>query len=110
MAVLVALCVCSWVHPPRDNGSCPLDVCLFCLHRDIKPNNLLVSGRTFCWERVRIGDFGLATITKSPEGALVAGRSSIGSASYIAPEVLLGLPEDEPVDVYAAGTCVTMSV
>ena len=65
-----------------------------------------MSGKVFYWKRVRIGDFGLAAITKEPASMGAAApwqRSSIGSTLYIPPEVLLGLPEDESVDIYATG-------
>jgi serine/threonine protein kinase len=70
-------------------------------NRDIKPNNLLVSGKPFCWERLRISDFGLAGSIMTH--SIASCHSSVGTTSYVAPEVLFGLPEDESVDVYAAG-------
>ncbi|EYF00159.1 serine/threonine-protein kinase [Chondromyces apiculatus] len=67
-------------------------------HRDIKPANLfLVKGN-----QLKIGDFGLATVTKVPTST---GGMVSGSPPYLAPERWLGDQEDDwrPSDQYAAG-------
>jgi serine/threonine protein kinase/Tfp pilus assembly protein PilF len=74
-------------------------------HRDLKPGNLMVSPEG----RLKILDFGLATMLKSAEEMeltrSVAETSGLsGTLPYISPEQLRGEPADAQSDVYAAGT------
>src|SRR5258708_6454544 len=66
------------------------------IHRDIKPGNILCSGKT----EIKLADFGLA-IDQSSERTVVAG---LGSPAYMAPELLAGLAEPSfATDIYALG-------
>lgn len=67
------------------------------VHRDIKPDNLLVNDRC----RVKVLDFGLARI-EGARSITVAG-TVVGSLYYVAPEQLLGRTLDGRADVYALG-------
>jgi serine/threonine-protein kinase len=69
-------------------------------HRDIKPENLFLVKGT----QLKIGDFGLATLSKAPSAAGMAGMVS-GSPPYLAPERWGGDPDADwrPSDQYAAG-------
>jgi serine/threonine-protein kinase len=68
-------------------------------HRDIKPANLFLVKGT----QLKIGDFGLATVTKVPAPGAVGMIS--GSPPYLAPERWAGDQADDwrPSDQYAAG-------
>jgi serine/threonine-protein kinase len=79
------------------------------VHRDIKPQNLVVDARGF----LKVMDFGIARLvegrqvqgrTRTGGGAgLTAEGTIIGTPEYMAPEQLLGHPVDGRADLYAAG-------
>lgn len=62
------------------------------IHRDLKPQNIMVdrSGRP------RIMDFGVATSRGGQTGMM-------GTAGYMAPEMIRNMPVDAQADVFAAG-------
>ena len=64
------------------------------LHRDLKPNNILMSGDT-----PKLADFGLSGVLRHREQLL----SVVGTPSYRAPEIILGRGGSYPADVYSAG-------
>jgi tRNA A-37 threonylcarbamoyl transferase component Bud32 len=70
------------------------------VHRDIKCDNILISSNFV----IKIGDFGLAT--KLPIKGVNGGVC--GTASYVAPEILLNLPYDEKCDIYSFGIVLWM--
>ncbi len=79
------------------------------IHRDIKPDNILLSGGTAV-----VTDFGIAkaisasrtldgTAPRSPDGTLTQVGSSIGTPAYMAPEQAVGESIDHRADLYAWG-------
>lgn len=79
------------------------------VHRDLKPENVFIDGESP--PNIRIGDFGLATsvqysLPKEPnhrEDVNKSITSNIGTANYVAPEVLHGASYSSKVDMYSLG-------
>ncbi|MBK8792116.1 MAG: protein kinase [Holophaga sp.] len=69
------------------------------LHRDIKPGNVLVTPD----DRVKILDFGLATLAAPGAGDHAFAEPVVGSPAYMAPELLNGQPGTAASDWYAVG-------
>ena len=64
------------------------------LHRDLKPANVMIDGRG----RVRLTDFGLASIAGE-----IRGDERAGTPIYMAPELLSGGTPSTSTDIYALG-------
>lgn len=67
------------------------------VHRDIKPSNILVTERG----RAKIVDFGVAALLRvdtTPHAGLV-----VGTAAYMSPEQIQGLPADARSDLFSLG-------
>jgi serine/threonine protein kinase, bacterial len=70
------------------------------LHRDVKPANILLTGRGESEQRILLADFGMARQLGEPAGA--AGTNApVGTVAYAAPEVLMGADVDRRADQYA---------
>ncbi len=69
------------------------------LHRDIKPANIILDQRG----NARLMDFGIARQLSRDDQALTRPGTLVGTANYMAPEVILGEPADERSDIYAVG-------
>ncbi|CAI5689408.1 unnamed protein product [Oreochromis niloticus] len=68
------------------------------VHADLKPGNIMVVNRHESPIKVKLIDFGLAC----PASALIPG-DRVGTVGYIAPEVMLGLPYNEAIDMWSLG-------
>jgi serine/threonine-protein kinase len=76
------------------------------IHRDIKPDNIILVGRGGCDPIVKLLDFGLCR--RSHQGAnqemtMTAEGAIVGTPEYMAPEQVLGSKPDVRIDTYAVG-------
>ena len=68
------------------------------IHRDIKPDNLLVVSD----KEIRIGDFGVAFLPGDVNNPSEL-RNAVGTFDYMAPEVLQGIEYTSRSDIYSLG-------
>lgn len=74
------------------------------IHRDLKPQNIMVLQLASGAKQYKILDFGLAKIVQEPRAQTMIGDHTIvGSIFYIAPEQLSRKPVDARSDLYSIG-------
>lgn len=75
------------------------------IHRDLKPNNIIVQPVPSGKERAVIIDFGFAGLLREPEQAikLTLEGEAFGSPAYMSPEQCLGEALDARSDIYSLG-------
>src|SRR5215208_2338848 len=69
------------------------------IHRDVKPQNVIVRVDDGAGRRAKLMDFGIASLAGSP--GLTATGEVVGTLAYMAPEQAEGLEAQEPADVYS---------
>lgn len=70
------------------------------LHRDVKPENVVLVARGPEPDFVKVVDFGVAKLSA---GGQIRTSAVLGTPAYIAPEMLAGEPIDGRTDLYAVG-------
>jgi serine/threonine protein kinase len=74
------------------------------IHRDLKPDNVIVASRRNGRETAKVVDFGIAkAVSDAPQDSLTRSGLVIGTPEYMSPEQLLGDPVDARSDIYALG-------
>jgi serine/threonine-protein kinase len=71
------------------------------VHRDVKPDNLILVGERGAPYSLKVVDFGMAKLTEASKISTTG--MSLGTLTYIAPEQALGDPIDARTDVYGLG-------
>jgi serine/threonine protein kinase len=70
------------------------------IHRDIKPDNIIVREKIGNSLHVKIADFGASLSKKSLRGYL---EGMVGTPSYLPPEMIMGKEADHRADIYSFG-------
>lgn len=83
-----ALDICAALNAAHEKGI---------VHRDIKLENIMLTKDG----KIKIADFGLASITTSPR--MTQSGQVMGTPLYMPPEQIKGLPTDNRSDIYALG-------
>jgi len=69
------------------------------VHRDIKPDNLLLTSDGF----VKVADFGIVRFVDDATTTLTSAGHIVGTSQFLSPERVLGQPAKPASDVYALG-------
>lgn len=73
------------------------------VHRDVKPENIMVFPGPDNSMRVKILDFGVAKLAAPGQLRITRTGTIVGTPAYISPEQARGLPVDERADIYSLG-------
>ena len=71
------------------------------LHRDIKPDNIMLARNTDGTYRVKLVDFGIARAMASTDKRLTQTGMVVGTPEFMSPEQIAGEPLDERSDLYS---------
>jgi serine/threonine protein kinase len=73
------------------------------VHRDIKTSNIILPDPLNPDDTVKVVDFGIARLRDSGDGGRLTGKNVLGTADYLAPELIEGGEADSRSDLYALG-------
>ena len=71
------------------------------LHRDVKPDNIMLARNTDGTYLVKLVDFGIAFATKSNDKRLTQTGMVVGTPEFMSPEQIAGEPLDARSDLYS---------
>jgi serine/threonine-protein kinase len=92
--VRLAKDICSALSLAHKNGV---------IHRDLKPQNVMICTGTDGLEMAKLLDFGIAKTFEPDEPALTATGMVLGTPQYMSPEQAQGQTVDARTDLYALG-------
>ncbi len=73
------------------------------VHRDMKPDNIMLTNRHGNPDYVKVLDFGIAKLTEPGQAQITQAGSVFGTPRYMAPEQTKSEPVDARTDIYAMG-------
>lgn len=76
------------------------------VHRDVKPNNIIIDHDHNGAENVKLVDFGIAKLisdAEAPQNRLTRAGECFGTAMYMSPEQCRGKDVDQRSDIYSLG-------
>ncbi len=73
------------------------------VHRDIKPDNILITKTRHGQEQAMVLDFGIAKAFEGDGGTLTQVGGIVGTPKYMSPEQIQGQQVDHMTDLYSAG-------
>ncbi|WP_244242349.1 Stk1 family PASTA domain-containing Ser/Thr kinase [Nocardioides seonyuensis] len=73
------------------------------IHRDVKPENVLIADEGESGGAIKVADFGLAKAVSAETQHTATSGVLIGTVSYLAPELVVDGRADSRADVYAVG-------
>lgn len=76
------------------------------VHRDLKPDNLMITPLRSGEDFVKILDFGIAKLSKDQGAKLTHQGEVIGTPTYMAPEQIRGKEVTPQTDIYACGAMI----
>jgi serine/threonine protein kinase len=79
------------------------------VHRDLKPNNIMLTGQDKRGDVVKIVDFGIAKLQQEAQKLTRLGEVW-GSPVYMSPEQCMGTNLDKRSDIYSLGICLFESL
>ncbi|KAE8304139.1 Kinase, NEK [Giardia duodenalis] len=87
-----SLSALAYLHSPKKGGNVPIGIII---HRDIKPQNILIGND----DVIKVMDFGISRESAS----FMTTNTTMGTPSYLAPEVLNDKPFSIKSDIWALG-------
>lgn len=96
-ALHIATQICDAVGAAHDQGI---------VHRDVKPENVMVVQRRGDPDFVKVLDFGIARLLWDEQSAMTQSGVIFGTARYISPEGAAGEATDARSDVYGIGVLI----